>query len=177
MCNQRRNILIGIVAAWGALWLLVSFAHWFSDRLTTQSRSPNGAYRIELVERVPDLPLKIDRNFRLYLVALDSSGAQEVSREIIFDSPDEGGPIGSERFIWSQDAEYVLLVGKHVFVETSLTIGASGEQAYFLYHLPTQQSWCNSRQANARHQALTADDLRGIDFAQPVDVLPPGDGA
>jgi hypothetical protein len=145
---------------------------WFADTTTTQSLSPDEGYRITLVEIKPNTPLRIDRNFKLLLATLDTEDKRETNKDTLFRSPDEGKPIGSERFVWSRDSTYVLLVGKHFFVAGDLAVG-NGEQAYFLYHLPSKRSWCNSKQASGTQGQLTGEQLREIDFVQPVELRRP----
>lgn len=160
------KFIMFVVGATVALLIVYGPVQWFADSTTSQSLSPDERYRVYLVESKPNLPLRIDRNVKLYLATLDDY-KHEIERADLFVSPDEGRPIGSERFLWSRDSAYLLLVGKHFFVATDLPI-ADGEQAYFLYHVPSKRSWCNSRQATGKNGALTDDQLRGIDFMQPV---------
>jgi hypothetical protein len=167
MRNRIVKMMLIVTTAIAAVLLAIGASSWFADSTTTQSLSPDEAYRICLVERTPNLPLKIDRNFKVILATLHKHGHQEITQETLFTSPDEGKPIGSERFIWSKDSEYVLLVGKHFVVATDLPVGA-GEQAYFLYHVPSNRSWCNSNQAIGKHAKLTEGELCGIDFVPPV---------
>jgi hypothetical protein len=99
----------------------------------------------------------VDRNFTIRLESRDEGEIRTV-----FSSPDEGMPEGTERFIWSGDSQYVLLVGSHFFVERSVAVGHS-EQAYLLLHLPTKRVWCNSRQTSLPR--LTQDVLSDAGFA------------
>ena len=159
-------IIVAMVTLCGA-FLLSRVSLWFTDSTTTQSLSPNDAYRISLVERKPHLPLKIDRNFAIILETLADG-----EYENLFDAPDEGKPIGSERFVWSKDSDYVLLVGRHFIVDKDLPVG-NGEQAYFLYHLPSKRSWRNARQAAG--ERLTATQLEQIDFVPPLAAPSPSE--
>lgn len=171
--GHRRVKKALIVSTIVALLLAIGHLRWLADSTTTQSLSPDEAYRVHLVESRPNLPLKLDRNFRVVLASLDKDDKHEITRETVFTSPDEGRPIGSERFIWSKDSEYVLLVGKRFLVATDLPLG-HGEQAYFLYHLPSKRSWTNAKQGSGKHGKLTEYELRQIDFAQPVALREPG---
>ncbi len=148
----------------GLAFVLGPLSTWFSDTTTTISLSPNEAYWIRLVERKPNLPIRIDRNFKIILETRANS-----QEELIFDSPDEGTPIGTERFIWSKDSDYVLLVGKHFFTEPPhIRISDDGSEAYFLYHVPTRRKWYNTKQTHTLAPALTKELLRGIKFEQSV---------
>ena len=53
-------------------------------------------------------------------------------RAILYHSPDEGTPYGTERLIWSRDGTKLLLVGRHFFVKDDLFLD-NGDQLYFLY--------------------------------------------
>jgi hypothetical protein len=162
-----KTMMISMAAAIATILFAIGPMRWCADSITTQSLSPDDTYRIYLTESKPNLPLTIDRNFKLSLAILDKDDKHEIARETLYISPDEGKPIGSERFIWSKDSKYVLLVGKHFFVATDLQVGHD-EQAYFLYHAPSKRSWCNSQQAKGKHGILTEDELREIDFEQPI---------
>lgn len=155
-------VVAGVAAVW--LWRATR------DVLTTQSLSPDGRYSIHLIEIQPNHPLRLDRNFRLELVQVEASGEPVASsRDILFESPDEG-PAGTERFIWSKDGMYVLLVGREFFVDRELpTAGEEGEHAYLLYHVPTRRLWVNARQISPdQFEPLTEHVLREIEFAEPV---------
>jgi hypothetical protein len=65
----------------------------------------------------------------------------------VFRSPDEGIPRGTERFIWSEDSQFLLLVGKHFFLRRCCTL-QSGDEAYLLLHVPSRQMWCNASQTS-----------------------------
>lgn len=139
----------------------------FGDETTTQSLSPNEEYRVSLVEKSPAFPLVVDRNFSVRLATLNSDGHRMVADQTLFISPDEGKPVGSERFIWSKDSAYVLLVGRHFFLAEDISV-VGGEQAYLLCHLPTKRIWCNSEQTKTRYSALNVAKLREIEFTLPV---------
>ncbi len=111
----------------------------FRGRQTTQSLSPNDGFRAILRERGPSFG--IDRNF---VIQLENVLDGEV--RTIFKSPDEGRPIGSERFAWSTDSKRVLLVGRHFYtVDDDITL-KDGSRPYFLYDLETRDAWCNADQ-------------------------------
>src|SRR4051812_39911810 len=73
--------------------------------VTTESVSPNNAYRAKLVEK-GEYSGYIDRNFDIILIE-QATGKTKT----IFSSPDEGRPPGTEKFMWSEDSVYLLLVG------------------------------------------------------------------
>ena len=100
------------------------------------------------------------RNFSIRLE--DLARDEEVT---IFRSPDEGGPPGTERLIWSKDGTKLLLVGRHFFVKEDLFLD-NGDQLYFLHDLPTGKSWCNS--AGVDLPPLKADQVRGVEFTEPI---------
>lgn len=106
--------------------------------ITMSALSPSNRYRALLVER----PAFIDRNFDVVILDVDTD-----NERTIFTSPDEGRPIGSERFLWSRDDQYLLLLGRNFFVAEAAVLD-SGEQMYLLHHLPTGGTWCNATQAD-----------------------------
>jgi hypothetical protein len=165
------KVFVIATTTFAGILLGIYVVRWFADKTTTQSLSPDEAYRVSLVEVRPKMPGRIDRNVKVCFATLDKEDKHEIKEETLFTSPDEGKPIGSERFIWSKDSAYVLLVGKHFFVAAELPL-RGGEQAYFLYHVPSKRSWCNSRQIGRKHGKLSESDLRGIDFVQPVLLCP-----
>ncbi|HUT09257.1 MAG TPA: hypothetical protein VMY42_02070 [Thermoguttaceae bacterium] len=107
--------------------------------VTTSRLSPSENLRAVLAES----PFRfIDRNFRIYLEDLKDEEASQT----IFSSPDEGLPIGSERFLWSNDDSRLLLVGKHFCHVHPGALLTTGEYVYFLYDVATRKAWCNSTQ-------------------------------
>ncbi len=105
--------------------------------VTTLAPSPDGSNVVALVEK----DAFIDRNFEVRLFRTHESVRRG---SIVFVSPDEGLPVGTERFIWSQDARYILLLGKHFFLTNEPL--QSGDQLYLLYDTKSQKVWCNSPQ-------------------------------
>jgi hypothetical protein len=63
---------------------------------TLSCLSPDDRMRVQLTEI--KTRFRIDRNFQLRLEDMNS-----LQSRIVFRSPDEGSPIGSERVIWSVD--------------------------------------------------------------------------
>lgn len=108
-----------------------------SERLrpTASALSPHGEYGISLIER----PSLLDRNFTVELANITTG-----ERRVIFESPDEGRPIGTERFVWSADGSRFLLLGRHFFVTDGIL--GNGEQAYLMVDVPTGRVWCNASQ-------------------------------
>ena len=128
------------------------------DRTTVSSLSPDDSVRARLVETFPRF---IDRNFKVRLEFLDREATLT-----IFTSPDEGMPEGSERFIWSKDGTMLLLVGRH-FIHAPGPLLETGEDAYFLYHVPSRRGWCASKQQRV-WPPLTDKTLSQIEFTQEV---------
>lgn len=105
-------------------------------KLTTAvAPSPDRAYRVELLDHQGAL---IDRNFDVVLEDLTTG-----QRVVIFKSPDEGQPIGTERFIWSDDSSQFLLVGRHFYTVPSDKL-TSGETLYLHYDLTRGELKCNA---------------------------------
>jgi len=127
---------------------------------TTTLLSPDDKIRVSVIEA--SSPGSIDRNFQIRLEVLDSGATS-----VVFTSPDEGLPVGSERFIWSKDGTAFLLVGRHFALRDSITL-ATGEEAYFLYNLSSNRAWCNSRQQSA-FPHFTRDMLHGIQFTETIE--------
>ncbi len=152
-----------LVGALTVVGVLLGPLYWLSDATTTQSLSPGDQYRIHLVEIGSHIPLNVDRNFELRLEELETG-----ELHTIFSSPDEGRPIGSERFVWSTDSAHVLLVGRHFYGDDGIRVGCQ-ERAYLLYHVPSQSIWLNSGE-----QKLTREHLERIEFAEPLFVAPDG---
>jgi hypothetical protein len=105
---------------------------------TCAAISPDGRWAALLVERNAG---PLDRQFEVRLERRDSSHST-----IVFTSPDEGRPVGTERFIWSGCSDYFLLVGRRFFVITGTPVTADGEDAYLLHQVSAGLSWCNARQ-------------------------------
>ncbi len=141
----------------GSLWLacllsLFLMACSKKDVVSLESVSPDGKNKVRLVE----LPV-FDRNFQVHLIQ------QGVSTNIIYSSPDEGRPVGTERVVWSKDSDYFVLVGKH-FTVTKEYKRPNGEQLYLLYQLSAKKLWSNALQAN--HAKFTSAELAGIVFTE-----------
>lgn len=139
--------------------MLVGFAAGFvlrgspllSQSVTLRSLSPADTYRVSLVER----PGFIDRNFDVRVEDLRAG-----SVKIMFRSPDEGTPVGSERVVWSEDGTRFLILGRHFFVAQGGTL-RNGEQAYLMVDLHTGRVWCNALQ-QTRFRRFGVEDLEAI---------------
>ncbi len=147
--------ILAVVAVVAILSYAVGYSLRAISRTTVTSLSPYGTSRVSLVEVSPSWA--IDRNFQLRIESMSTGEIRTV-----FHSPDEGRPIGSERFLWSRDGTTFLLVGRHFYVKDDLRI-ATGEQAYFLYEIPTGRGWCSADQP-AGYPLLTAEILSRVAF-------------
>lgn len=144
---------LGVALLVGLGWCLNSA---FGQHMTTSRLSPDETLRASLVERSG-----IDRNFEVRLENLVDGEAST-----IFRSPDEGGPFGTERLIWSKDGMKLLLVGRHFFVREDLFLD-NGDQLYFLYDVPRKQGWWNSEGLTIT-SPLKAEMVEGVEFTEPV---------
>ncbi len=161
------------VAAIALIAAIVGFAtsaryHAVRWETTAMRLSPDGQHRI-LME---DLRLffQIDRNFRLTLELLD----HEEKNAVVFRSPDEGSPIGTERFVWSSDSSHVLLLGREFFVREGSTLG-NGEQLYFMLNLNTGEAWCNNSE-QTKLPRFSKDEVRAVEWEFPLPLLEQSDG-
>jgi hypothetical protein len=91
------------------------------NTITTESTRPDGRRRLVLI----DTP-GFDRNF---VIRLDDIHGDSINSQTLFTSADEGRPIGTERFIWSNSGRYAILVGQHFFVGDQFRV-ATGERLY-----------------------------------------------
>jgi len=152
--RDRRTLLLSILVLatlFGCCGGCIPLLRWANSRTAIVSPSPSGRYEIQLREQRFRF---IDRNFRLFL---RDKSKELMSREI-FLSPDEGLPEGTERFIWSSDDRYVLLVGRHFFVANPSLVTSAGESAYLLIDVESGQQWTNIKQA-IPDSPLTAEVL------------------
>jgi hypothetical protein len=138
------------------LWLGWELKSHFGERTTTTRLSPDETLRASLSE-----PPGLDRNFMVRIENLVTGASRT-----IFRSPDEGGPSGTERLIWSKDGTKLLLVGRHFFVKDDLFLD-NGDQLYFLYDVPTGRGWWNS-EGLATSSPLKAEMVEGLEFTEPV---------
>ncbi len=145
--------IVGGVTCIGIGW---ESSVYFTERTTTSRLSPDETLRASLTER-----LGVGRNFHIQIEDLVSG-----KTTTIFRSPDEGGPYGSERLIWSKDGTKLLLVGRHFFVKEDLFLD-NGDQLYFLYEVATGRFWCNA-DGLADAPPLKLGLIEGIEFTEPV---------
>lgn len=149
-----------------AAGLLISFscgvgAYFFGDATTAESLSPAGTRTVLLQEaRLPN----VDRNF--WIVLRDETTSPPTST-VVFRSPDEPGSSSrNDRFIWSSNGRYVLLVGDKFFVKTPPLLTAQGETVYLMLDTQTGAIWCNSDQM-PEYPSLT----RQVIAQQKFDVM------
>jgi hypothetical protein len=135
----------------------------FQDKHTVPivARSPDSRWEARLIE----MPEMIDRNFEIRLSDLQQRPPTEVT---IFRSPDEGRPPGTERFLWSEDSRFLLLLGKR-FVTEGPTRLRTGEDMYLLYDLKTKRLWSNAQQTNL--ERFTINKIAALDFGESLDIL------
>lgn len=134
---MRKSLFrLGIVLFASLIGFAVRGCSIFSWPVTVTSLSPDDQFRVTVVE----LPKWIDRNFE---VRLEKFGSRQV--RTLFSSPDEGGPIGSERLVWSVDGSCFLLLGRHFYISDKGKL-AGGDQAYLMVDVLSGQVWCNARQ-------------------------------
>lgn len=157
-CWTLRPLVIGGLPGRALVVFLYALTLWLLLNITACSpppsptpgaTSPDGRFRAELRE----LDRFIDRNFEV--VVIDQQAMPRTPR-VIFTSPDEGAPPGTERFVWSKDSRAVLLVGRHFFTGDDDARIAGQEQPYLLYDVVTEALWCNTAQVS---------DLERIDSA------------
>lgn len=125
------------------------------------SHSPDRRYEAYVL----DYPRFIDRNFRIVLHV-----SHTLTGKVVFVSPDEN-PRGKGRFIWSKDSMKLLFVGNNFYTRASIFGTAAkstgiqlqtGEDLYLLYHIPSDQLWCNCNLPI--FPAFTIDDIADIEF-------------
>jgi len=123
------------------------------QNVSLSSSSPDGRLRVDVVEQDHWL----DRNFQLRLRRV-----AEKSSRTIFESPDEGRPIGTERIIWSRDSSRFVLVGRHFFVPETAKL-TNGEAIYLLFDVASGKLRCNSQQ-QTNYPSFTREDMKGTNW-------------
>jgi hypothetical protein len=146
MFKAMKAILVSLVV----MALLVCGGCSPENVVSLTSISPDSLYKVELVELD-----NFDRNFSVRLTHVNSNVATN-----IFDSPDEGRPIGTERIVWSQDSSQFLLLGRHFYVVGNAKPDKR-EAAYLTYEIKTGRLRCNARQQN-QYPNLTREDLKAV---------------
>ena len=127
--------------------------------VTVNSASPDGKWRALLIE-FDDRSFEIDRNFE---VLLEDAAVSPPQRRVLFSSPDEGRPIGTERVIWSKDSKHLVLIGKQFFVK-SRSEAVAGDLLYLLVDVQPEKSRCNSHQ-QIKYAPFTVADLAAIEWS------------
>ena len=146
--------LSALVIPFGGLVLVTKLSLGFST-VTASAAAPDGRMVVQLV----DPGRLLDRNFIIRL-----RGSSGWWRQI-WASPDEGLP-GGERFLWSRDGRYVLLIGPKFFALPESCL-ASGE---FLYlHLDTKTGAIRNNATQSTGPGFALADLAGIEFTAPLE--------
>jgi hypothetical protein len=127
--------------------------------ISASATSPDIRWRALLVEFDDG---RLDRNFEVYLETVSTKELR-----LVFSSPDEGRPIGTERFIWSKDGRFLLLVGRQFGIMDSGDRLSTGEYLYLLCDLHTGVIRCNARQQNKLAPFLKSD-VRQIEWVEPL---------
>ena len=154
---KRLLLVVGLVGTGlGGVGIGWESAARYGERMTTSRLSPDETLRASLIERPAE-----DRRFQIRVENLVTGESS-----IVFRSPDEGQPYGTERLIWSTDGTKLLLVGRHFFVKEDLFLNI-GDQAFFLHDVPTGRGWCNS-EAPVPFPPLKAEMIEGVEFIEPV---------
>jgi hypothetical protein len=133
------------------------------ERTTAFSLSPDHSHRVRLVE--------VSSSFsgdKQNQIKLEDMASKNVA--ILFSWPDEGRPKGSERFLWSKDGTWFLLLGRQFILENPIVVNTLDE-AYFLYHLRTRRAWCHSSQQTT-YPHFTRAMLEAIPFTEPLEFEP-----
>jgi hypothetical protein len=120
---------------------------------TIVSLSPDGAHRMKLAELGGS-----QHGFELVLEEMRGG-----PKRVIYQLPDEKRLIGSERIIWSKDANAFLLVGRHFNVDAAAKL-PDGTQLYLLYSCSSGDLKCNQGQ-QTQYPAFTLADIEKIDWA------------
>lgn len=131
-------------------------------KVSLRSRSADGKVEVEMLEN----GVGLDRNFRLRLRDL-STGA----KTIIFLSPDEGRPSGTERIIWTRDGGQFLLIGRHLFVNAEAAM-ANGDRLYLWYDVKTKRLCCNARQ-QTQYPIFSPSEVASQEWAEPLNLVRP----
>ena len=115
-------------------------------KITTTSMSPNGKIKSYLIE----LDRWVDRNFVI--------GIRDISQDtinILFTSPDECSP-GSEKFIWSDDSNELILISNKLWIDENLqNIKLPDENNIYWYiNFSDNNQLCNASQTNMKRVFL-----------------------
>lgn len=169
-------VLVGLGATCGALGFAGGRIFQFvrTPEILAVRLSPDETARIRLIQTHSFSP---EAQLAIQLDRFAAGGPATVAR--LPEDWDWGGPAGTERFIWARDGTRVLLVGRHFFVRDDLLL-ATGEEAYFLLDLESGRWWINSaddamtreREGHGHLPTLTADLITGIEWTEPVAIIP-----
>jgi hypothetical protein len=140
----------GVAVVFLLLWAVVDWEG--MTLITTELKSPDGRMTLRVLDRARSA----GRNFR---VALLREGVRKP--EFLYVSPDEGRLAGTERFIWSVDGRYAVLVGRHFSVGPECEM-ASGESLYLLIDAANGVVMgCNAKQSESYHP-FTLETVRAL---------------
>lgn len=157
----RRTLLCVVLLGCAGIVLLFLYEDWKSRVPDRVSKASSGKHEIVLRELTG--AFRIDRNFILFIRDLEGGGAEKE----IFRSPDEGRPIGTERFYWSTDSAYVLLAGNHFYTTGGQGLKLEdGADPYLLYRQDDGMIWCEADQG--AYKPIPRELLEQIDFGEGV---------
>lgn len=120
------------------------------------SLSPDSSISAQIVERGG-----FDRNFQLKI--LDKNNVSSKKEKVIFSSPDEGRPVGTERILWSKDNRYLLLLGQHFYIREESEQLENDEDLYLLYDIKNHKIWCNATQ-QSKYPNFSYSELEKINW-------------
>jgi hypothetical protein len=132
-----RTILFGLI-------IVASGCGKSGPSLTISKAAPNSSFLVELWDEPRGF--NIDRHFKVIL-----RDRRTNAETVLFKSPDEGAP-GTERFAWSRDSRYFVLIGKNFGIETNAPLTRynssykADEYAYLLYDTSEKRLFCNANQ-------------------------------
>ena len=152
--------IIGVILAITVLATLGFFKPSKGRTISASRTSPDIQWRALLVEFDDDG--RMDRNFEVIL--RNRAGSKQ---RVIFSSPDEGRPVGTERFIWSNDSRFLLLVGRHLGISDPADRLSTDEYLYLLHDLQTGTTRCNAAQQN-KLAPFPKSEVRQIEWDEPL---------
>ena len=151
-----RRVLIGVIAITllGALYAILRPA-----RPHVRPAKPHVPdMRGELWESTHD-PTASHHSFCVFLV-------RDGEPEVLFESPEEPGPPGTERFLWSPDKRWMLLVGRQYQLTQDIRT-PEGDSCYLLYDVQTHTLLCNTSQSDWPTR-FSVKDLQDAGFTFPA---------
>ena len=161
---MRLFLTLGALAATGLIGFLLGFG--------SQSLFGEGEFRTTITRLTPDEKARAllagtdwpSQPYRIVVIRLEAPLGQEP--RTLYKSREQGLPAGTERLIWSRDGTWLLVVGRHFFVNEDLFL-ENGDQLFFLHHQPTGRSWSNET-GEKDVPPLTPEQIQGIEFTEPV---------